>query len=52
MVWGPVGGIVGGLRGLEVFPGAQQRGIVDQGVEQLPAGTDPPMAGGLAGLNP
>lgn len=46
-VGGPIQDALGGLQCLEVLPGAQQRRVVDQSVQQLPARTDPPTAGSL-----
>lgn len=46
-VGGPVGGGSRGLLYLEVLPGAQQRRVVDQRVQQLPARDNPPAGGRL-----
>lgn len=47
-VGGPVEEVLARLQRLEVLPGSQQRGVVDQRVEQLPATAEPPPSGGLA----
>lgn len=45
---GPIQDALRGLQRLEVLPGAQQGRVVDQRVQQLPAGANPPTAGRLA----
>lgn len=55
VIRGPIQDTLRGLQCLKVLPGAQQGWIIDQSVQQLPAGANPAMTGCLAGyifLNP
>lgn len=44
----PVEKVLSLLLRLEVLAGAEQRGVVDQRVEQLPARAEPPASSGFA----